>query len=236
MNIANIHDCYGCGVCAAACPRRIISMRLNGDGFYEPHIADESRCTGCALCLDVCSYSHDGLALEAGSIKSYAAWSNDVAVRRKCSSGGVGFEVGRMLISQGYKVCGVRYDAGAARAEHYVASTVEELVQSAGSKYIQSYTVNGFRAIDRKGRWLVTGTPCQIDSFRRYIRRMRCEDRFVLMDFSAMVCRRCSSGGSISQRWSGRQERPPTWPGATSRRDGTTHGRCRWTAGRLASR
>ena len=47
MNIANIHDCYGCGVCAAACPRRIISMRLNGDGFYEPHIADESRCTGC---------------------------------------------------------------------------------------------------------------------------------------------------------------------------------------------
>ena len=64
MNIANIHDCYGCGVCAAACPRRIISMRLNGDGFYEPHIADESRCTGCALCLDVCSYSHDGLALE----------------------------------------------------------------------------------------------------------------------------------------------------------------------------
>lgn len=107
MNIANIHDCYGCGVCAAACPRRIISMRLNGDGFYEPHIADESRCTGCALCLDVCSYSHDGLALEAGSIKSYAAWSNDVAVRRKCSSGGVGFEVGRMLISQGYKVCGV---------------------------------------------------------------------------------------------------------------------------------
>lgn len=183
MNIANIHDCYGCGVCAAACPRRIISMRLNGDGFYEPHIADESRCTGCALCLDVCSYSHDGLALEAGSIKSYAAWSNDVAVRRKCSSGGVGFEVGRMLISQGYKVCGVRYDAGVARAEHYVASTVEELVQSAGSKYIQSYTVNGFRAIDRKGRWLVTGTPCQIDSFRRYIRRMRCEDRFVLMDF-----------------------------------------------------
>ena len=121
MNIANIHDCYGCGVCAAACPRRIISMRLNGDGFYEPHIADESRCTGCALCLDVCSYSHDGLALEAGSIKSYAAWSNDVAVRRKCSSGGVGFEVGRMLISQGYKVCGVRYDAGAARDENNVA-------------------------------------------------------------------------------------------------------------------
>ena len=71
-------------------------------------------------------------------------------VRRKCSSGGAGFEIGKYLLGQGYKVCGVRFDADKNRAEHYIATTVEELIPSAGSKYIQSYTVDGFKAVNRK--------------------------------------------------------------------------------------
>lgn len=183
MNISNVHDCYGCGLCAVVCSKRIINIKLNKDGFYEPAITDETQCTDCGLCMDVCSYTHSGLSLTDANIKSYAAWSNDTKVRRKCSSGGVGFELGRMLIAKGYKVCGVRYNADEARAEHYIASTVEELVQSIGSKYIQSYTVDGFKAVSRKEKYLVTGTPCQIDSFRRYIRKFRCEDNFILLDF-----------------------------------------------------
>lgn len=183
MNISNIKDCFGCGVCATVCARHIIDIRLNADGFYEPQITDAVKCTDCGLCTEVCSYSHDGLALTDSNIKSYAAWSNDTQVRRKCSSGGVGFEVGRTLMDKGYKVCGVRYTPDTNRAEHYIATTVKELIPSIGSKYIQSYTVDGFKAINRKEKYLVTGTPCQIDSFRRYIRKFRCEDNFVLMDF-----------------------------------------------------
>ena len=183
MNISKIKDCFGCGVCATVCARHIINIKLNADGFYEPQITDEAKCTDCGLCTEVCSYSHDGLALTDASIKSYAAWSNDAQVRRKCSSGGVGFEVGRTLIGKGYKVCGVRYNPDTNRAEHYIATTVEELIPSIGSKYTQSYTVDGFKAINRKKKYLVTGTPCQIDSFRRYIRKFRCEDNFILMDF-----------------------------------------------------
>ena len=182
-NISNIKDCYGCGVCATVCTKQIISIELNSDGFYEPRITDDSMCTNCGLCLDVCAYSHDDLSLKDRCIKSYGAWSKDEAVRRKCSSGGVGFELGRTLINEGYKVCGVRYDAETNRAEHYIATTVEELIPSIGSKYIQSYTVDGFKAIDRKQKYLVTGTPCQIDSFRRYLQKFRKEDNFVLMDF-----------------------------------------------------
>lgn len=183
MNISSIRDCYGCGVCTIVCAKRIIDVRLNADGFYEPYITDESQCTNCGLCMDVCSYSHEGLLLKSSYISSYAAWSNDKKVRRKCSSGGVGFEVGRILISKGYKVCGVRYNLELNRAEHYVATTIEEFVPSIGSKYIQSYTVDGFKTINRKEKYLVTGTPCQIDSFRRYIQRFHCEDNFVLLDF-----------------------------------------------------
>lgn len=183
MNITDIRDCYGCGVCATVCARNIIELRFNTNGFYEPYLTDKSKCTDCGLCLSICSYVNNDLSLKSDVIKSYAAWSNDDKVRRRCSSGGIGFEIGRTLINQGYKVCGVRYNIDKNLAEHYIATSIEELIQSIGSKYIQSYTVEGFKAINRKEKYLVTGTPCQIDSFRRYIQKFHCEDNFVLLDF-----------------------------------------------------
>lgn len=182
-NIGEIKDCYGCGVCATVCGKKIIGIGLNKEGFYEPQVVDPDQCVGCGLCLEVCSFLQEEPSLRRTEIHSYAAWCKDVAVRRKCSSGGVSFELGRTLIEEGYKVCGVRYDVERARAEHYIATTVEDLIPSIGSKYIQSYTIEGFKAINRKEKYLVTGTPCQIDSFRRYIRKFDVEDNFVLMDF-----------------------------------------------------
>lgn len=182
-NVGGIRDCYGCGVCATVCGRKIINIGLNEEGFYEPYIIDEDDCTNCGICMEVCAYLHDGLSLLKTDLKPYAAWSKDHSVRHKCSSGGVGFEIGRYLLSQGYKVCGVRYNAGKNRAEHYIASTVKDLIPSIGSKYIQSYTVDAFKSINRKEKNLVIGTPCQIDSFRRYIRKFHCEENFVLLDF-----------------------------------------------------
>lgn len=185
-NISSIKNCYGCGVCAASCGKKIISIELNRNGFYEPRINDPERCTDCGICLDVCAFNHSERALgkDEVKIKSWAAWSNDENVRRKCSSGGVGFEIGKQLIGQGYHAVGCRYDIKQQRTEHYIATTVEDFVQSIGSKYIQSYTEEAFKQIKHKGqKYLVTGTPCQIDSFRRMIRKFRCEDNFILMDF-----------------------------------------------------
>lgn len=192
-NISSIHDCYGCGVCAVACPSKIISIKINRDGFYEPTIDAEDKCSSCGLCLDVCSYNHENLSIENQPQKSFGAWSKDYAVRRKCSSGGLGFEIGKQIIAQGGKVCGVRFNVDKNQAEHYVASSNEELIPSIGSKYIQSYTVDGFSEIvkqikqSRKTRdnikFLITGTPCQIDSFRRYVQKFRMEDSIVLLDF-----------------------------------------------------
>lgn len=182
-SILNTHDCYGCGLCATVCAQKIIEIKLNSDGFYEPTITDTNKCTNCGLCLDVCAYHHEDLSVNNKPVKCYAAWSKEAAVRRKCSSGGVGFEISRYLIGQKYKVCGVRYNVESNRAEHYIATNIEELIPSIGSKYIQSYTVDAFKAINRKEKYLVIGTPCQIDSFRRYILKFKKEDNFILMDF-----------------------------------------------------
>ena len=186
QNISNFTYCYGCGVCAASCGRKIIKIRLNEDGFYAPYIDELEKCTECGICLEVCAFNHQELALrpEEVRIKCWAAWSNDEAIRRKCSSGGIGFEIGRQLIEQGYHAVGCRYDIKEQRAEHYIATTVEDFVQSIGSKYIQSYTEEAFKQIKHQGqKYIITGTPCQIDSFRRMIRKFRCEDNFILMDF-----------------------------------------------------
>ena len=185
-NVSSIHNCYGCGVCAASCGKRIINIRLNEDGFYTPYIDNPDKCTLCGICLDVCAFYHEERALKPSElkVKSWAAWSNNEAVRRKCSSGGIGFEIGKQLIEQGFHAVGCRYDTKEQRAEHYIATTVEEFVQSIGSKYIQSYTAEAFKEVKRKEqKYLITGTPCQIDSFRRMIRKFRCEDNFILMDF-----------------------------------------------------
>lgn len=185
-NINNIANCFGCGVCAASCGKRLIKIQLNENGFYSPYLDEPDKCIECGICLDVCAFNHKEQALKPDeiNIKSWAAWSNDEAIRRKCSSGGIGFEIGKQLIAKGYHAVGCRYDIKEQRAEHYIATTVEEFVQSIGSKYIQSYTEEAFKQINRKGqKYLVTGTPCQIDSFRRMIRKFHCEDNFVLMDF-----------------------------------------------------
>lgn len=182
-NISTIADCYGCGVCATACPKNIIHMRLNADGFYQSYIDEEHKCINCSLCLKVCSYIQESLSTPHEVRQSYASWSNEGAVRRKSSSGGTGFEIARYLMQQGYEVLGVRYNAELNRAEHYIATTVEELIQSMGSKYIQSYTVDAFKQLEGKKKYLITGSPCQIDSIRRYIRHLKIEENFILMDF-----------------------------------------------------
>ena len=109
-NILQFDYCFGCGVCAASCPKNIITISLNKKGFYAPRIEHNYECAECGICLDVCAFNYKELANNVKHLKCWAAWSNDERVRQKCSSGGVGFEIGKQLIEQGYKAVGCRYD------------------------------------------------------------------------------------------------------------------------------
>lgn len=182
-NIGKLKDCYGCGVCTAVCPVKIINLKENAGGFYSPQISNEEKCINCELCLKVCAFNHKELSLQNAIPKSHAGYSKNDIIRQRCSSGGVGFEIARFLIEKGYKACGVRYDISNERAEHFIASSVEEYTPSIGSKYIQSFSQTAFSEISRKEKYFVSGTPCQIDSFRRYIRHLKIEDNFILLDF-----------------------------------------------------
>lgn len=180
---AEVHECFGCGVCAISCPKKIIDIRLNNQGFYVPYLNSTDLCIQCGICVDVCSWLAEKKIVENNPIQSYAAWSNNDTVRLSCSSGGVLFEIERQAIENGYKVIAVKYNVEEGRAEHYVISTIDELIPSIGSKYIQSFTLEGFSKIDRNQKYLIIGTPCQIDGIRRYIRKNKIERNFILVDF-----------------------------------------------------
>ena len=182
-NITQFKYCYGCGVCSISCPQKIIKIELI-DGFFRPIIIDTDKCIDCGLCLKNCGFNYNQPIQDTSfELKGYAAWSNNKDIRRICSSGGIGFEIGRQLLYQGYKVIGVRYNVVSEKAEHYISETEEQLIESIGSKYIQSFTEDAFTQINKKNKYLVIGTPCQIDSLRHYIKTKKIEENFILVDF-----------------------------------------------------
>lgn len=52
---SNKEECCGCGACAAVCPRGVISMIKDEEGFFYP-VIDENRCVRCSSCIKVCGF------------------------------------------------------------------------------------------------------------------------------------------------------------------------------------
>ncbi len=54
--IINKETCKGCGLCIAACPKKILvfSKAMNHKGYATAQCTDESACIGCAFCGRMC--------------------------------------------------------------------------------------------------------------------------------------------------------------------------------------
>lgn len=178
-----VKDCFGCGVCVATCSHKCLSLELNRYGFYHPVIKERKMCINCGQCINVCSFLNEGLADESKVIESAAVWSNHTKIRESSSSGGTALELCRTALNQGYHICGVKYNVHEHRAEHCICTSEEQLTALQGSKYIQSYTADAFPELRKKQKYLVIGSPCQIDSLRRLIKTWKREDDFILVDF-----------------------------------------------------
>jgi coenzyme F420-reducing hydrogenase beta subunit len=181
--ISQYQFCYGCGACTAICPQKIIELKLNKDGFYQPIIVDEKSCLLCGLCLSVCAYHDKDKKENILPIQSFAAWSLDDNERKLASSGGVGLNLVKTAVRDLRNVCGVRYNVNLRKAEHYISKTEEEVVATAGSKYIQSDASQMLQNIEKGEQYIIVGTPCQIASFRKLMQKKRMAQDVIFMDF-----------------------------------------------------
>lgn len=182
IHSVNKNNCYGCGMCEIICPQKNRRIERSADGFYTPHIKDKLKCANCDLCKIICPYSNTKIVSKSISVNTYSAFSKDKETVKSCSSGGISYEIGKYFIHKGYKACGVKYNYELNRAEHFVARNIEELELTKGSKYLQSYTIDGFKELNSTGKWIVFGTPCQIDSIRRWIKLKNIEQNYILID------------------------------------------------------
>lgn len=177
-------SCFGCGVCAVACPHQAILIVRSEEGFWVPMVNNE-LCVNCHICDKVCGYTDDKCSLpddRIDNVRAYAVVNKDEEIRRLATSGGAGFAIGAYLLQLGYLLVGVRYDKERNVACHFVTDSLDDFKQTLNSKYIPSYTVEGFECLMDGRKYAVFGTPCQIDSIRRWACLRKKEANFFFVD------------------------------------------------------
>lgn len=167
-------NCTGCGACINACPRHIITMEEDNDGFIYPKVKVED-CIECHLCekscpmlkerKDICK-SYDNYPI------FYAGQLKDKDDLMKVSSGGAFWAFSKTVIDKGGIVYGaVQKDVD--NIYHLRAESLDEIKTIRRSKYFQSDTRQTFAQVKadlKEGRnVLYSGTGCQIAGLKVYL-------------------------------------------------------------------
>ena len=182
VRLAPPEDCTGCTACQAACPMDCIQMEPDGEGFLRPVIGD--ACIRCRTCETVCPVLGRAEApakkiegekpAEKRAPKVYAAWNQMEDVKKKSTSGGVFSALASHVLAQEGVVYGAAFDEQL-RLSHICVEEEGALGRLRGAKYVQSDLNGCFREVrdwlDLGKTVLFSGTPCQTDGLRSYLRK-----------------------------------------------------------------
>lgn len=182
IEIKNKEKCHGCHGCYNICPKNCISMEIDEEGFWYPKV-DMSVCINCNLCEKVCPIIND--TKTKSKMDTYACINKDNNIREKSSSGGVFWELCRIVIEQKGIVFGAMFDKEF-NVKHSYADTLEGCEVFRGAKYIQSKIGNSYKEVKEflnEGKMvLFSGTPCQIEGLNKYL--MKKYNNLLLVDIA----------------------------------------------------
>lgn len=191
---ANKESCCGCTACIFVCPHDAIKMNSDEEGFAYPKI-EESLCTECGLCKEVCSFNENydtSENLQEPDI--YAAKHVDKDVRMQSSSGGLFTAISDLVLHKNGVVYGVALDENLI-VRHERAVTNNERDRFKVSKYVQSDLSDIYEQVKKDihdGKYvLFTGTPCQTSGLKSFLGNIDRVNKLLLTcDF---VCRGVTS-------------------------------------------
>lgn len=182
-NISTVGEhCFGCTACQHICPVSCIRMEEDSKGFLYPQV-DESMCTNCEKCRQVCPYVMGYQDAELfPEVRAYAVKHKNDHVRLNSTSGGAFTALSDTVLQKGGTVYGAGYDDDM-RVCHLRTDTKNKRDTLRGSKYVQSNLGNVFKDIEidiSKGiLTLFVGNPCQVAGLRNYLPN---RDNLILVD------------------------------------------------------
>jgi len=169
----------------------------NRFGQYLPKVDDE-KCTLCGLCLEICpgididpfELKYDTVTdniFDGPCLESYAAYSNNLDIRKNATSGGlITTLIVELIKNKEFDVAfTLPFDASAAKPARLKATNeISEIINSAKSKYVPASVYNLIMALKKEAnsRCIIVGTPCQINGIKKYLRKNKIseEDKLLL--------------------------------------------------------
>lgn len=178
--------CTGCGVCEDVCPKHCITIvRKNGE--HRP-VLNEALCLGdkCGRCLKTCPGVGVKLASIAKDVFSdkcikedkyigryvglHTGYSLNSDIRLHSASGGMVTQFLIFLLEKkiidGAVVTG--YDKDHITPKSYIARTADDVIKARSSKYCPvALNKMGNEIVRSEGKYVIVGTPCHIQGFRK---------------------------------------------------------------------
>lgn len=180
-----IDKCTGCEMCKEVCPYGAIYFKVI-NGFKLPQV-DIKKCVNCNLCNKLCPAQNEILGLNDFP-ESYAGYTKNIEQRKKCTSGGICYELSKSFIERGGYVAGVAWTNSYKDAEYILINSMENLAKITQSKYFQPKMNNIFskvqRILEEEKEVLFIGTSCSNAALKSYLKKNY--EKLLCCDF---VCR-----------------------------------------------
>ena len=163
--IKHTDDCYGCKACVSICPKKCLTVDINGTLRSNP-----DNCIECGLCEKVCQIDNDFVLNKP--LHVYAACLRDTLKLEESSSGGIGGLLIEWALRNDYVVYTAVTDDNCLPLIVKVDNSV--VAKAKKSKYCFSDTNNTFteckKELNAGNKVLYMALPCQIAGLKLFLR------------------------------------------------------------------